>query len=108
MKLRILILQINKYVNEPRPEFKLTYRHFFEFIWVGKTQYCVVVVVDGDFALQRQLMEYFKDGEFEDSFRIFRSCRKPTITKQLDTSGNVVSSRLVTATEVEAYSMTPR
>jgi hypothetical protein len=67
----------------------------------------VVVVVDRDFALQGQLIKYFEDGECEDSFRIFRSCRKPAITKQLDTSGNIVSSGLATATEVEANSMNP-
>ena len=106
MKLRILILQINKYVNKPRPELNLIYRHFFEFIWVSKTLYCVVVV-NGDFALQRQLMKYFEDGECEDSFWIFRSCRKPAIMKQLDMSGNVVSSGLVTTTEVETNSMNP-
>ena len=44
---------------EPRPVNLTTYRHFFKFIWVSKTQYCVVVVVDGDFALQCQLMKYF-------------------------------------------------
>jgi hypothetical protein len=109
MKLRISILQTNKYVsNKPRPKFNLIYRHFFEFIWVGKTQYCVVVVVDGSLALQRQLMKYFEDRECEDSFRIFRGCRKPAITKQLDMFGNIVSSGLVTTTEHDANSMNSR
>lgn len=67
----------------------------------------MVVVIDGDFALQRQLMKYFEDGECEDSFRIFICCRKPAITKQLDTSGNIVLSGLATSTEVEANSMNP-
>jgi len=109
MKLRISILQTNKYVsNKPRPKFNLIYRHFFKFIWVGKTQYCVVVVIDGNFALQRQLMKYFEDGECEDSFRTFRGCGKPAITKQLDTSGNIVLSWLATATEPDANSMNAR
>ena len=62
----------------------------------------MVVVVNGDFTLQHQLMKYFEDRECEDSFRVFRSHRKPMITKKLDTFGNIFLSGLATATEVEA------